>query len=147
MASAFSNVAMSSRKGRDSPWRNALRLDFNRPAAVLGPVLFCALARLAASCFSVAIKALLLVGDLVGIVILAPGTNVMKTGPICSLLGLGTIPLGGRRAQNASICKYEDKLGSFCKNIEYNLKLYHGFLLLNAIARIARSLRITARDS
>ena len=31
------------------------RLDFNRPAAVLGPVLFLALARLAAICFSVAI--------------------------------------------------------------------------------------------
>src|SRR3979411_1655224 len=69
MASAFSDAAMSSRKGRDSPWRNALRLDFNRPAGVLGPVLFCALARLAAICFSVAMKALLL-GDLVGIVIL-----------------------------------------------------------------------------
>jgi hypothetical protein len=45
---------MSSRKGRDSPWRSGLRLDFNRPAAVLGPVLRMALARLAAICFSVA---------------------------------------------------------------------------------------------
>jgi hypothetical protein len=52
------------------------------------PVLFCALARLAEICFSVAMKALLLVGDLVGIVTLAPGVNVMKTWPICGLLGL-----------------------------------------------------------
>src|SRR5216684_5642916 len=76
MASAFSDVAMSSRKGRDSPWRNALRLDFNRPAAVLGPVLFCALARLAAICFSVATKALLLLGGLVRIVIVAQATTL-----------------------------------------------------------------------
>jgi hypothetical protein len=54
MASAFADVLMSSCKGRDRPWRNALRLDFNRPAAVLGPVLFCAFARLAAICRSVA---------------------------------------------------------------------------------------------
>jgi hypothetical protein len=38
MASAFSDVARSSRKGRDRPWRNALRLDCNRPA-VLGLVM------------------------------------------------------------------------------------------------------------
>jgi len=50
---------------------DAFRLDFNRPAAVLGPVLFCALARLAASCFSVTMKALLLLGGFVGIVIAA----------------------------------------------------------------------------
>ncbi len=92
-------------------------------------------------------EALLLLGGFVGIVTLAPGINVMKTWPTCSLRGLGTTPLGQRRTQNASICKYEDKLGSFCKKTVYNLKLYHGFLLLNAIARIARSLRITARDS
>src|SRR5260370_26708512 len=44
-------------------------------------------------------------------------------------------------------CKYQDQLGSFGKNTIYNLKLYHGFLLLNARARMARSRRITARDS
>jgi len=30
MASAFAELAMSSRKGRDKPWRNALRLDPKR---------------------------------------------------------------------------------------------------------------------
>jgi hypothetical protein len=35
-------------KGHHKPCLNALRLDFNRPAAVLGPVLSLALARLAA---------------------------------------------------------------------------------------------------
>src|ERR1035438_8202703 len=60
MAVAFAEVSLSNCTGRDRPWRNALRLDFNRPAAVLGPVLFFALTRLAAICFSVAIEALLL---------------------------------------------------------------------------------------
>jgi hypothetical protein len=54
-----SPVAMSSRKGSDRPWRSALPLDFNRPAAVLGPMLFCALARSAAICFSVAMAVVL----------------------------------------------------------------------------------------
>jgi hypothetical protein len=72
MASAFAEVLLSSRKGRDKPWRKALRLDFNRPAAVLGPVLFRALARLAAICFSVPIEVLLLLGGRIAIV--AQGT-------------------------------------------------------------------------
>src|SRR5271169_1053761 len=50
-----------SARGGTSRGGNALRLDFNRPAAVLGPVLFCALARLAAM-RSLAINALLLFG-------------------------------------------------------------------------------------
>jgi hypothetical protein len=40
MASAFAGAAVSRGKGRDRPWRIALRLAFNLPAAVLGPVLF-----------------------------------------------------------------------------------------------------------
>lgn len=58
MAAALTEVAGSSRRGADKPCRSALRLDFERPAAVLGPVLFFALARLAAICFSLAIDAL-----------------------------------------------------------------------------------------
>jgi hypothetical protein len=78
MASAFADVAMSRCNGTDRPWRNALPLDFNRPAAVLGPVLFCALARLAAIYFSVATEALLLLGGFVGIVTLTPGVFPMQ---------------------------------------------------------------------
>jgi hypothetical protein len=44
--------------GPDSPCANALRLDLSFPAAVLGPVLRCALRRLAAICFSEANRAL-----------------------------------------------------------------------------------------
>jgi hypothetical protein len=35
----------------------------------------------------------------------------------------------------------------FAKTSAYNFKLYYAVLPLNAIARIARSLRVTARDS
>src|SRR5258708_25276652 len=54
MAPALADVTGSNRNGDDKPWRYALRLDFSLPAAVFGPVLFLALARLAAICFSVA---------------------------------------------------------------------------------------------
>jgi hypothetical protein len=75
MAWALAEVAGSSRSGADKPCRSALRLDFERPAAVLGPVLFHALAPLAAICFSLAIGALLsrLLGGVVRAAIPAPG--------------------------------------------------------------------------
>jgi len=42
-------------KGSDNPWRNALRLEFNFPTAVRGPVERVAFLRLASICLAVAI--------------------------------------------------------------------------------------------
>ena len=42
--------------GRDRPWRSALRLEVDFPAAVCGPVERCAFRRFAASCLAVAMR-------------------------------------------------------------------------------------------
>jgi hypothetical protein len=55
MRFAFSDLSASKVMGNDKPRRNALQLDFARPASFFGPVLFLAFWRLARICFSVAI--------------------------------------------------------------------------------------------